>query len=30
MISNLGSMIPVAAGSAFAFQQEASDRVAIN
>ncbi len=30
MISHLGSMIPVAAGCAFAFQQEGSDRVAIN
>jgi|SRR5882724_31639 len=30
MISHLGSMIPVAAGCAFAFQQEGSDRIAIN
>lgn len=30
MISHLGSMIPVAAGCAFAFQQDGSDRVAIN
>jgi len=30
MISHLGSMIPVAAGTAFAFQQQGSDRVAIN
>jgi 2-oxoisovalerate dehydrogenase E1 component len=30
MISHLGSMIPVAAGCAFAFQQEGSDRVAVN
>ncbi len=30
MISHLGSMIPVAAGAALAFQQEKSDRVAIN
>jgi 2-oxoisovalerate dehydrogenase E1 component len=30
MISHLGSMIPVAAGCAFAFRQRGSDRVAIN
>ena len=30
MISHLGSMIPVAAGCAFAFRQRRSDRVAIN
>jgi 2-oxoisovalerate dehydrogenase E1 component len=30
MISHLGSMIPVAAGCAFAFRQAGSDRVAIN
>jgi 2-oxoisovalerate dehydrogenase E1 component len=30
MISHLGSMIPVAAGCAFAFRQRQSDRVAIN
>ncbi|MBT5738887.1 MAG: thiamine pyrophosphate-dependent dehydrogenase E1 component subunit alpha [Planctomycetes bacterium] len=30
MISHLGSMIPVAAGTAFAYQQQGSDRVAIN
>jgi 2-oxoisovalerate dehydrogenase E1 component len=30
MISHLGSMIPVAAGCAFAFAQRRSDRVAIN
>ena len=30
MISHLGSMIPVAAGCAFAFRQRESDRVAIN
>ncbi len=30
MISHLGSMIPVAAGCAFALQQKGSDRVAIN
>src|SRR5947199_2812001 len=30
MISHLGSMIPVAAGCAFAFRQSGSDRVAIN
>ncbi|HYH44712.1 MAG TPA: thiamine pyrophosphate-dependent enzyme, partial [Thermoanaerobaculia bacterium] len=30
MISHLGSMIPVAAGCAFAFQQDGSDRVAVN
>jgi 2-oxoisovalerate dehydrogenase E1 component len=30
MISHLGSMIPVAAGCAFAFHQAQSDRVAIN
>ncbi|HTQ78367.1 MAG TPA: dehydrogenase E1 component subunit alpha/beta [Thermoanaerobaculia bacterium] len=30
MISHLGSMIPVAAGCAFAFQQDGSDRLAIN
>ncbi len=30
MISHLGSMIPVAAGCAFAFHQRQSDRVAIN
>ena len=30
MISHLGSMIPVAAGCAFAFQQQGSDRVAVN
>src|SRR5215203_5516021 len=30
MISHLGSMIPVAAGCAFAFRQDGSDRVAIN
>ena len=30
MISHLGSMIPVAAGCAFAFRQAASDRVALN
>jgi 2-oxoisovalerate dehydrogenase E1 component len=30
MISHLGSMIPVAAGCAFAFHQRRSDRVAIN
>jgi 2-oxoisovalerate dehydrogenase E1 component len=30
MISHLGSMIPVAAGCAFAFRQSESDRVAIN
>ncbi len=30
MISHLGSMIPVAAGCAFAFQQRGSDRVAVN
>lgn len=30
MISHLGSMIPVAAGTAFAYQQKGSDRVAIN
>ena len=30
MISHLGSMIPVAAGCAFAFRQGESDRVAIN
>jgi 2-oxoisovalerate dehydrogenase E1 component len=30
MISHLGSMIPVAAGCAFAFHQSGSDRVALN
>jgi 2-oxoisovalerate dehydrogenase E1 component len=30
MISHLGSMIPVAAGCAFAFRQSGSDRIAIN
>lgn len=30
MISHLGSMIPVAAGCAFAFRQSGSDRVAMN
>src|SRR3954470_11211011 len=30
MISHLGSMIPVAAGCAFAFRQSGSDRVAVN
>jgi 2-oxoisovalerate dehydrogenase E1 component len=30
MISHLGSMIPVAAGCAFAFRQAGSDRIAIN
>jgi 2-oxoisovalerate dehydrogenase E1 component len=30
MISHLGSMIPVAAGCAFAFRQRGSDRVALN
>jgi 2-oxoisovalerate dehydrogenase E1 component len=30
MISHLGSMIPVAAGCAFAFRQNGSDRLAIN
>jgi 2-oxoisovalerate dehydrogenase E1 component len=30
MISHLGAMIPVAAGCAFAFRQDGSDRVAIN
>ncbi|MEE8143051.1 MAG: thiamine pyrophosphate-dependent dehydrogenase E1 component subunit alpha [Planctomycetota bacterium] len=30
MISHLGSMIPVAAGAALAFQQRGSDRVALN
>jgi 2-oxoisovalerate dehydrogenase E1 component len=30
MISHLGSMIPVAAGCAFAFRQSGSDRLAIN
>lgn len=30
MISHLGSMIPVAAGCAFAFKQSGSDRVSIN
>ncbi len=30
MISHLGAMIPVAAGCAFAFKQDGSDRVAIN
>ncbi len=30
MISHLGSMIPVAAGCAFAFRQAGSDRVAVN
>ena len=30
MISHLGSMIPVAAGCAFAFRQSGNDRVAIN
>ena len=30
MISHLGAMIPVAAGCAFAFKQDSSDRVAIN
>ncbi|HJX27985.1 MAG TPA: thiamine pyrophosphate-dependent enzyme, partial [Thermoanaerobaculia bacterium] len=30
MISHLGSMIPVAAGCAFAFRQNGSDRIAIN
>ncbi len=30
MISHLGAMIPVAAGCAFAFQQDGTDRVAIN
>jgi 2-oxoisovalerate dehydrogenase E1 component len=30
MISHLGTMIPVAAGCAFAFRQSGSDRVAIN
>jgi 2-oxoisovalerate dehydrogenase E1 component len=30
MISHLGSMIPVAAGCAFAFRQAGSDRVALN
>ena len=30
MISHLGSMIPVAAGAALSFQQQKSDRVAIN
>ena len=30
MISHLGSMIPVAAGCAFAFKQRGSDRVAVN
>jgi 2-oxoisovalerate dehydrogenase E1 component len=30
MISHLGSMIPVAAGCAFAFRQRRSDRVALN
>lgn len=30
MISHLGSMIPVAAGCAFAFRQDGSDRVALN
>ncbi len=30
MISHLGSMIPVAAGCAFAFRQKGSDRLAIN
>ena len=30
MISHLGSMIPVAAGAALSFQQQGSDRVAIN
>ncbi len=30
MISHLGAMIPVAAGAAFALQQEGTDRVAIN
>lgn len=30
MISHLGSMIPVAAGCAFAFRQDGSDRVAVN
>ncbi|HEV2843928.1 MAG TPA: dehydrogenase E1 component subunit alpha/beta [Thermoanaerobaculia bacterium] len=30
MISHLGSMIPVAAGCAFAFRQAGSDRIAVN
>src|SRR5262245_14753313 len=30
MISHLGTMIPVAAGCAFAFRQSGSDRIAIN
>jgi 2-oxoisovalerate dehydrogenase E1 component len=30
MISHLGSMIPVAAGCAFAFRQSGSDRIAVN
>lgn len=30
MISHLGAMIPVAAGCAFAFKQQGSDRVALN